>query len=65
MLIQANSSLILIAFWDLQNTYLAKHLQMLDSTHSTQQNIYAKYLKTAWLSARINKIPNSHLLVQS
>ena len=23
----------LIAFWNLQNTYLAKHLWMLDSTH--------------------------------
>ena len=28
-----NSKNILIAFWNLYNTYLAKHLKMLDSTH--------------------------------
>ena len=30
---QSNSKHILIAFWILQNTYLAKHFQMPDSTH--------------------------------
>ena len=31
---QANSKHILIAFWDLQNTYPAKHFVILDSTHT-------------------------------
>ena len=32
--IQASSKHSLITFWNLQNTYLAKHLRMLDSTHT-------------------------------
>ena len=60
---QANSKHILIAFWKLQNTYLAKHLGMLDSTHT--KKLFIEYLKISLLSACINKIPTSHLLVQS
>ena len=32
--IQASSKHIPITFWNLQNTYLAKHLRMLDSAHA-------------------------------
>ena len=42
--------------------YLAKHLQMLDSTHT--KKLFIQYLKIAWLSAHIDKIPSSHLLFQ-
>ena len=38
---QSNSKHILIAFWILQNTYLAKHFQMLDSTH--KENFFTHY----------------------
>ena len=40
-----------IAFWNLQNTYLAKHIQM---PESTKKFVYI-VLKIIWLSARINK----------
>ena len=38
---QSNSKHILIAFWILQNTYLAKHFQMLHSTH--KENFFTHY----------------------
>ena len=62
ILIQANFKHILIAFWSLQNTYLAKHLWMLDSTH---KKLFTRYLKTTWLSACISEIPSCNLPVQS
>ena len=60
---QAISKHIIIVSWNLQNIYLAKHLRMLDSTH--KKTVFMQYLKIASLSARINKIPNTLLLVQS
>ena len=42
---------ILIAFWNLQNIYFAKHLPMLD-LHTKKW--FTQYLKITWLSARIN-----------
>ena len=51
-----------MAFGNLQNTYLAKHLWMLDSI---QKKMFTQYLKITGLPAHINKIPSQHLLVQS
>ena len=33
-----------IAFWDLQNIYLAKHLRMLDSTKTIVYTVFKYYM---------------------
>ena len=43
-----------IAFWNLRNIWLGKHLQML---YSTTKKLFPQNLNITWLSASINKFP--------